>query len=518
MKWRWVVLTLVLLGLSTRRVAAQAAAEVRRFAIVIGNNQPYRTTPGRLRYADDDAVATHQLLLDAGVDSHLLVTLDDDSRQLYPSLQTDGAPSLRHLERVFATLSDKMRARAAVGDITELLLFYSGHGDVENGEGFVVLEGESLTRTKLYALLTRSPATRNHVFVDACKSYFLVFARGPGGKRKAYAAGLLDDTVPGRLANTGFVLSTSSDRESHEWEHYQAGVFSYELRSALRGAADVDVDGRVSYGELGAFLTIANQGIRNAKLRPDFMVRPPRVAPTAAILGWSSDRAVLRIDGSAGHTYVETARGERLLDAHPAPGESVRLHLPRLRPLFVRRNDESAEYVVTSETTQELALLQPVVPQIARKGALNLAFEQLFTLPFGLRASRELERRAQNQGISSSDSAPAMTSTSTTSAAQTLGTVAGWTAIAAGGAAVTLSGASLLTYLNGDVRSQVAMDRTNERIRKLNVAAIAGYGLAAAAGLTWTWVHLGVDATPPTTTARRVTPVGGFTLQLQGQF
>ena len=74
-----------------------------------------------------------------------------------------------------------MRARAAQGEVVELLIFYSGHGDVDRGEGFVVLEDRRLTRTMLYALLARSPAAHNHVFIDACKSYFLAFDRGPGG-------------------------------------------------------------------------------------------------------------------------------------------------------------------------------------------------------------------------------------------------------------------------------------------------------------------------------------------------
>ncbi len=53
----------------------------------------------------------------------------------------------------------------------ELFVFYSGHGDVAHGEGYVMLEDRRLTRRMLYQLLASSGAERNHVIVDACKPF-----------------------------------------------------------------------------------------------------------------------------------------------------------------------------------------------------------------------------------------------------------------------------------------------------------------------------------------------------------
>ena len=134
----------------------------------------------------------------------------------------------------------------------------------------------------------------------------------------AAPASLLAAGVPSRLANTGFVLSTSSDRDSHEWERYQAGILSHELRSALRGAADADRDGRITYAELGAFLVTANSNIENPTFRPDFTVRPPDRDLRREVLRWETSRPALRFGGagavadaapSLGHVYVESARG-----------------------------------------------------------------------------------------------------------------------------------------------------------------------------------------------------------------
>ena len=49
----------------------------------------------------------------------------------------------------------------------------------------------------------------------------------------------------GQSGRIGFLLSTSSGRESHEWEGVQAGVFSHEVRSGLYGAADVETGAAV---------------------------------------------------------------------------------------------------------------------------------------------------------------------------------------------------------------------------------------------------------------------------------
>ena len=130
--------------------------------------------------------------------------------------------------------ADQIRAANARGEHTELYIFYTGHGDVERGEGYVQLRSGRLYRSKLLAHLARVSAKRTHVIIDACKSYFLVFDRG-GSRRRRTLGGFLPADTP-LPASTGLILSTSSAQSSHEWEAYQAGVFSHEVRSALRVA------------------------------------------------------------------------------------------------------------------------------------------------------------------------------------------------------------------------------------------------------------------------------------------
>lgn len=490
MKWiAWVGALVLLLVMGAPRTALATESNVRRFALVIGNNSP-ESGPAQaqagvaLRYADDDAVATHLLLSEAKVESLLFVRPDEATRGLHPNLQVAGAPRLTEIERGFETLTKRMQEAAAAGSRTEFLVFYSGHGDVEGGEGYVVLEGQRLTRSRLFSMLSRSPATHNHVFVDACKSYFLVFDRGPGGRRTPYV-GNWAESVPAELGNTGFVLSTSSDRDSHEWERYQGGILSHELRSGLRGAADADLDGNISYAELGAFLATANRAIRNPRFKPDFMVRAPGHDLEQKILSYPAERASLRFaPRDWGHFYIENARGERLLDAHPAPGQALRLLVPSERPLFVRQNDERAEYVIATSGAVAVDELQVAKPEIAQRGALSLAFEWMFSTPFGeadVASFRHSAVEQRDEGGSSPQTR--------SGARRTIAWVSGLTAVGAGAAGLTLTSLAAVSSRQAEGTSQRNIAESNERVRTLNRASIPCYGLALAAGLTWAWAR-----------------------------
>jgi len=490
-----------------------AAAEVRRFALVIGNNHPESPSNETLRYADDDAVQMQLLLSQANVDSLLFVTLDSATQSLHPGMEVAGRPRWAEIERGFLDLSRRMTRAAESGARTEFILFYSGHGDVEGGEGYVVLEGERLTRSLLFSLLARSPASTNHVLVDACKSYFLVFDRGPGGQRKAFN-GSFADNVPAHLANTGFVLSTSSDRESHEWERYQGGILSHELRSGLRGAADADLDRAVSYAELGAFIETANRAIPNARFRPDVLVRPPRRDLDQKLLSYGSAPSRLTFTPQAwGHFYVENSRGERLLDAHPAPGQTLELMVPKERPLFVRKDDERSETVVSSTDDATVAPLSPAAPEVASRGALHLALRWIFSDAFD---GGDVEA-FRNSAAQVPEAPPDDVHARPNRTRRTVALVSGITALGAGAAGITLSALALGTDLNARGGSQQELDAANRQVKTLNHASFACYGVAFAAGLTWAWARFW----PESGVAVSMTPAqgsAGLTLDLERHF
>lgn len=451
-----------------------------RFAVVIGVNQPVTPDVAALAFADDDAVLTARLLSGAGVDTSLLVKLDEDSSGLFADAPIVSAPTPDAVAAAFDRAFAGIAAAKLEGRPTELYLFYSGHGDVENGEGFVALTGGRLTRTELFErVLARSPADRNHVVIDACRSYFLVFPKGPGGRRARHELEVID--APSRFPNTGFVLSTSSDRDSHEWARFRAGVFSHEVRSALYGGADVDRDGVISYAEIGAFIEVANGAIPNPRFRPDAVVRPPIAdddARASAMLSWSAiDRHRVDVppEASLGHVYLEDAIGVRLADAHPPEGGTLTLYAPATRPLFLRGVKVRREYAIEAASPVVLAMNDAQDATVSEKGAVHLAFRQLFGRPL---TSADVDAFAARERI-------VISTTPEDTLAGDIAAVAPWVAGSAavlGGGLVIAATAVRSAATSG---SQVERATANDRIGALQTGAAVSFSVAAAAAATW---------------------------------
>ena len=199
-----------------------AVLPAHRYALVVGSNTGDGVRAAPLRFADDDAVAMHELLLEAGVESVLLASPDTDTLRLHPGTRPLAPPTLDALRGAFAAQRASMMRAQEAGETVEWLFFFSGHGDVENGVGFLGLQSGKLTRAVLHDdLLAQVPAATSHVVLDACRSGALVGSKGPGGLRLTMPAAFTSD--PAWPATTGFVVSASSAKDSHEWERLQAG-------------------------------------------------------------------------------------------------------------------------------------------------------------------------------------------------------------------------------------------------------------------------------------------------------
>jgi Caspase domain len=370
--------------------AGTPAPPVHRFAVVVGWNAPPRPELPQLRYADDDAVRWTILLQTFGAEVQLLTTLDSNSRRLYG----DTLPEPRAPTRAAVTAAlDQMigaAARAkARGARTNIYFVYAGHGDADGDEGYVTLADGRLYRHDLEnELLARSTADANHVIVDACRSYFFAYGRGPGGSRTPWSGGSYFTTgSSARFPTTGFLLSSSSDAPSHEWEEFQAGIFSHEVRSGFLGAADADHDGRITYREIAAFVRVANAAVRNERFRPAILARPPRSGSAVLVDLDEATGGQVRIERvQLGRQLLEDAIGVRWADLHPGGGRPVELRLPVLHwaggDFFVRALAQDVEYRVPSAAKSSLAALEPRQPRVAGRGAAHEAFLQLFAEPF----------------------------------------------------------------------------------------------------------------------------------------
>ncbi len=360
--------------LSTSLLVGSTAGEGDLFAIVVGYNESRVSLNATLRYADDDALQYARTFEDLGGEVRLLVELDDESRRLHPVPPEHREPTRANIAAAFSEFERWRQGRAK----STLYFVYAGHGDVERGEGSLSLKDGAMPRSVFYAeVLDRASADVNHVIIDACKSYFMVFDRSLDGERFHYDQPFAQADILERWPRVGFFLSTSSAKNSHEWEALQAGVFSYELRSAMRGAADADGDEEVSYAEAFAFVRTANQRVRNLKFVPEVMAVPPRSRAPLVRLG---GKRRLTIDRSLGHRLsIEDVDGIRIADLRN--GFESKLLLPDTIT-YVLDVDRGTEYRIPALSVARLSRRRPQRPRVAPRGAAHAAFEQLFAEPF----------------------------------------------------------------------------------------------------------------------------------------
>ena len=464
-------------GETARAPVGSSLGERKLFGLIIGNN----TSNGKeaaLRYADDDAVQNADLLLQLGANVVLLTEMDQETRSLYPDLNP-VAPTRYAVDAAVRRLNKLMQEARDRGETPTFYFFFSGHGDVEGNEGYVHLEGSRLMRTDLIGFLKESKAISNHVVIDACKSFFMVFDRGPGGTRQP-VRGILEENESALPTNTGVMLSTSSSGDSHEWEAFQGGVFSHELRSALRGAADVDLDGVVSYTEAAAFIWIANAAIPNQRYRPAFYSRAPSDETVAAeglvhVARGEGDTLHLGPKVSQ-HFYVEDAQGLRLADFHPEAEQTLAILLPKRRPLFLRESGSDLEFILPQGSQLYFDQLQAKKRSVSPRGAEHLAFQRIFALRFGKNGLLQYIHRPLSLNVSKSrEWKLKWTRRSFGISAAVLGVAGGvFTGVA------LRERNSVSGKTSGEERAEL-----NTRIRHFNTASIVCYSVAGAALATY---------------------------------
>jgi hypothetical protein len=365
------------------RAAGADSRDAAVFALVIGVNASPEPEVAPLQYADDDAARYLDLFRALGARTTLLATLDENTRRLHAQAAAEAlAPRRAELDRAVTALARDVGQAKARGVATLLYVVYAGHGTVSDAAPYLTLEDGRLGGDDLLAAVSRVGADRSHVIVDACQAYLLAFSRGPGGERRPLPGFLAGGAADG---NVGFLLASSTSGESHEWVGFQAGVFSHEVRSGLYGAADADGDGRVSYAEIAAFVSRANEAVANERFRPQVLARPPRDGGALVDLRGARPRE-LRLDGKAapGHHLLEDERGVRLLDFHVAGGAALHLARPAVAgPLYLRRVSDGTERTIPpSDGAVQLDALPVAAPRASVRGAAHESFGKLFTLAF----------------------------------------------------------------------------------------------------------------------------------------
>jgi len=371
------------------------------YVLAIGNNAPPVDHKGEslapLRYADDDAASVYEWATTFAAESKLLSVLDLETQRRYPKLAAVSVPptlvSLRASIQYFHAAVEAAHAR---GDSVTFIFFMSSHGSLANRTtpaSLALLDGD-LTQDLLYnEILAQLPADHVHLLVDACHAESVIRPRG--GDLSAQVVDIspedtrrwLESNTLARFPNVGAMIATASDEEAHEWSTYQGGIFTHQLLSGLRGAADVNGDKRVEYSEMHAFLGAANLAIDDARARLKVLTRAPPSdlrfplvdLSQARNIGWITD-----LSSTFARFYVEDSRGVRYVDANVEAGVSMRLALPAGQTYYLHTASDEASFLIESGRVVSARSLTLTPSTLATRDAtVSTMARGLFATPFG---------------------------------------------------------------------------------------------------------------------------------------
>ncbi|HXI57960.1 MAG TPA: caspase family protein, partial [Polyangia bacterium] len=305
-----------LLGLLLPAPAALAApaapapgptVRMRRFVLLAGvdDGGPSRA---RLRYAASDARAVGRVLQTlGGVAPQDVVFVSTANRAAFDS--------------AFADIEQRLRAGAAAGVRSELLVYYSGHSD-EDG---LMVGRDRIAYDDLRARVQHVPADLRVVILDSCASG--AFTRRKGGSKRAPF--LLDASAD--MRGHAFLTSSAADERAQESDRIAASYFTYYLLSGLRGAADVNQDRRVTLQEAYQFAS------QETLARTERSQAGPQHAAYEFDLSGTGDMVVTDVRGTqsglvltpelGGRITVREANGALVAELRKPPGNTIELGL-----------------------------------------------------------------------------------------------------------------------------------------------------------------------------------------------
>ncbi len=210
-----------------------------RLAIVIGVNNYSSIRP--LNYAVPDARMIKETLESKG----------NFKVKYYADDYSDKTAKTPNKKNIMEALKDARNA-ANRGWIKTLVVYFSGHGMEINGNHYLapidahpyILAKSDIDLNKVISLLNEAKENSKVMFfLDACRSDISI----DRGEFDAWESDI-------KSRGLAILRSSSAGQPSYELPEYEHGIYSYYLNEGLKGMADFDGNGSVSYNELAKYL------------------------------------------------------------------------------------------------------------------------------------------------------------------------------------------------------------------------------------------------------------------------
>lgn len=206
-----------------------------RWAILVGvNGYEDEINYGHLQVCVKDVDALCHTLVAGGFDPSRIRVLTDDTSEL-------------------PTRENVLVALSAIANATEpddlLLFYYSGHGDEDDSESYLVARNgrrlvlcdTAIPLSRVRQVVEQAPARAKVIILDACHSGADIGGKGP----KPMSAEFLKHVFE-QAEGMAILASCKQGQLSYEWRVRERSVFTHHLVEALAGQADRDEKGFVT--------------------------------------------------------------------------------------------------------------------------------------------------------------------------------------------------------------------------------------------------------------------------------
>lgn len=200
-----------------------------RWAVLVGVNiYEDAMNYGRLQVCVKDVEATREQLIAGGFDAARIRLLTDNTREL-------------------PTRANILAALQSVANATQpddlLLFYYSGHGDKDESESYlvardgrqVILSDSAVPVMRVKAIMEKAKARAKVILLDACHSGADFGGKGPQKMSPEFIQRVFE-----QAKGLAILASCEQGQLSYEWRKQERSVFTHYLLEALQGNADRD--------------------------------------------------------------------------------------------------------------------------------------------------------------------------------------------------------------------------------------------------------------------------------------
>jgi hypothetical protein len=279
----------------------------RRFALLVGANDGGndRVT---LRYAVDDAQAIQKVLEEMGG------ILPGDSRFLADPGRETFFEEIKILAEDVAQAKEKFRR-------VEVIFYYSGHSDEEN----IFLGSDRVSYREFRDLITSMGADVRIAILDSCASGALTLPKGVI-KRSPF---LMDTAYD--MKGYAFITSSSASEAAQESSRLKRSYFTHNLISGMRGAADMNQDGRITLNEAYQFafdgtLTQTEKTMAGPQ-HPSYHIQMSGTGDVVVTEIWKSTAVLVLKKNIAGKIYIHNQDNVLVVELKKSAGREISIGL-----------------------------------------------------------------------------------------------------------------------------------------------------------------------------------------------